>query len=169
MLANNLKRSIMLLIVGTLLLVALDQVTKIYIVNNIDPDEPVVIIENYFQITNVLNPGAAFGFMADKNESFRQPFFLGLTSLAVLFIFYMYLSLGEKETLMKIALCLILSGAVGNLIDRIRIKAVIDFICVHYHEFYWPSFNAADAYISVGVAFMLLDIMKKHKAERGNA
>ncbi|MFC1855556.1 signal peptidase II [Thermodesulfobacteriota bacterium] len=62
------------------------------------------------------------------------------------------------------ALILILSGAIGNFIDRIRIRAVIDFISVHYHDYYWPAFNVADAFITVGVAIMIIDILffQKH-------
>ncbi len=130
--------------------------------------EPYVIIDNFFQFRFVLNPGAAFGFLAATEEGFRQPFFLSVTSLAIVFIGYMLLAMKEETILMKLSLCLILSGAIGNLIDRIRIKAVIDFIdVIYYNGAHWPAFNIADSVITVGVVLMGLDIIFKHKNEKG--
>jgi len=168
-LKRNYIKEILILLGATFLLIAVDQATKCYVVRNITASDPVIIIENFFEFTYVLNPGAAFGFLADNNSSFKQIFFILVTCFATIFILYMYFTLKDDERIVKVALCLILGGALGNFIDRLRIKSVIDFIYVHYYEHYWPAFNIADALITIGVVLIGIDIFIKYKKEKGAA
>ena len=140
-------------------IILLDQLSKLYIQVTIPLGVSVPIIPDLFAIVHVLNPGAAFGLLAARSSAFRNPFFIGISVLAIGFILY-YRHRGlEGHPLASFALSLILGGAVGNLIDRLRIGMVIDFLDVHYHQYHWPAFNVADSAITVGVSLMLLDLV----------
>lgn len=114
----------------------------------------------------VRNRGAAWGFLADADESFRGPFFFVISLLAMAFILYLYARLRPGQRLLALALALVLSGALGNFIDRVRFGYVIDFIDVRYGTFRWPTFNVADIAISIGVALLLLESFFGPRHER---
>ncbi|MGH7410699.1 MAG: signal peptidase II [Candidatus Methylomirabilis sp.] len=140
-------------------MILLDQVSKLYIQATIPLGHSVPVIPDLFAIVHVLNPGAAFGLLAARSASFRNPFFIGISILAIAFILY-YRHRGlETHPLASFALSLILGGALGNLIDRLRIRMVIDFLDVHYYQYHWPAFNVADSAITIGVSLMLLDLI----------
>ncbi len=120
------------------------------------------VIDGFFSITYVLNPGAAFGMLAELNESYRQLFFVVVTAIAILAVIYLMI----KEQDMKVRLVsytLILSGAVGNFIDRVYMGKVVDFLHFYYNQYQWPAFNVADMAISVGISLLFIDyiILKK--------
>ncbi|MCK4503047.1 MAG: signal peptidase II [Desulfuromonadales bacterium] len=132
----------------------LDQLSKCYIDNNFALGESRLVITNFFHFTYVRNPGAAFGMLADS--SFRMPFFITISILATSgIIWYIRLIAADKKW-QHLALGLILSGALGNLIDRIRFSEVVDFIDVHWYNWHWPAFNIADSAICVGVTILLI-------------
>ena len=113
-----------------------------------------------FAIVHVLNPGAAFGLLAARSSAFRNPFFVSISILAIGFIIYYYRHRGLKDhSLASTALSLILGGALGNLVDRLRLGMVIDFLVVHYFQYHWPAFNVADSAITIGVSLMLLELI----------
>jgi signal peptidase II len=147
-----------LLFVITGLVVALDQATKLYIEKNFILHESVTVIENFLDITSVRNQGAAFGILADS--SIRRPFFVGVSVAAVLFILWYIHHLEKEQGFLTLPLSLIFAGAMGNLIDRIRLGEVIDFIDAHWYQHHWPSFNVADSSISVGVAILLWSLWR---------
>lgn len=153
------KYLLLTLIVTTVLI--LDQLTKLYVASRFSLYESVTVLENFFHITYVLNPGAAFGIFAGRSASFRIPFFLTLSSLAVVGMVFFYRS--AQETLLRVAISLILGGAVGNMIDRARLGQVIDFIDVHWYDSHWPAFNVADSAISIGVLFLIIDMFVREK------
>ena len=133
----------------------LDQLSKIYIDNNFAVSESKRVISNFFHITYVRNPGAAFGMLADS--PMRLPFFMGIAALAVIGILWYLSRLPEDQHWQHFSLGLIFCGALGNLIDRVRLGEVIDFIDVHWYNYHWPAFNIADSAICVGVGIMLLN------------
>jgi signal peptidase II len=139
----------LLLIVSAVILV-LDQATKLYIDHRFALYESVTVIENFFNITYVRNKGAAFGILADS--AFRIPFFITVATVAALGILWYLRQLRADQRLLHFALSLIFAGAVGNLIDRIRLGEVIDFLDVHWYQHHWPAFNVADSAITVGVS-----------------
>lgn len=145
-----------LLGIVTLVILIFDQATKLYIDSRFALYESVTVLENFFHITYVRNKGAAFGILADS--SFRIPFFIAVASLAALGILWYLRSLRDDQKLLHFALALIFSGAIGNLIDRIRLGEVIDFVDVHWFQHHWPAFNVADSAICVGVALLLVDM-----------
>lgn len=139
---------------ATVISLILDQTSKIYIDNSFVLSESKRVVTNFFHITYVRNPGAAFGILSDN--AIRLPFFIGISIIAVLGILWYLRRVANDKTWQHLALGLILSGALGNLIDRLRLGEVIDFIDVHWYNYHWPAFNIADSAICIGVAIMLL-------------
>ncbi|MFO7964490.1 MAG: signal peptidase II [Desulfobacterales bacterium] len=143
------------LIVIAALVVFFDQVTKIMVLNVVALNRTIEIIPGFLNITHIQNPGVAFGIFSQQPSSLKQFLLMGASLLAVCLIFYFYHKSIKASVMMMSAFALILGGAVGNLVDRIRFGRVIDFIDVHVGGVHWPSFNIADSAISVGVAVIL--------------
>lgn len=136
-------------------ILVLDQWTKHLVHTRFRWGESVAIIESFFALTYVRNSGAAFGLLHRAPAWFRDPFFIIVPIVALVVIVVLFVKLKEDQKLTALALSLILGGAVGNLIDRIRFGYVIDFLDFHYKEVYhWPAFNVADSAIVVGVGIM---------------
>jgi signal peptidase II len=127
--------------------VLLDQITKYLTSNYIDPFDPVDLLP-FLRLVNVKNVGAAFGLFTSMGNTF----FIIITLLAITLI--VFLIIREKEGF--VGLTLILSGAVGNLIDRAFLGYVRDFIDFHAGGYHWPAFNVADSALTIGVAVLLL-------------
>jgi signal peptidase II len=108
--------------------------------------------EGFFSLTYIRNTGAAFGLLAELSASFRRPFLIFFSLLAIGFIVHLLRRVSEREKTVAVALILILGGAVGNLIDRVVYGEVIDFFDFYWSRFHWPAFNFADSFITVGVA-----------------
>ncbi len=138
----------------TVISLILDQLSKIYIDSSFVIGESHQVISNFFHITYVRNPGAAFGMLSDS--AIRIPFFLSISVIAVIAILWYVLKVAAEKQWQLVALGLILSGALGNFIDRARLGEVIDFLDVHWYNYHWPAFNVADSAICVGVAIMLI-------------
>jgi len=137
----------------------LDQATKQWVHSSLHLYERVSIVPNYFHLTYIRNSGAAFGLLSSRAESFRMPFFISITIAAILFISYFFYKARPDQRLLVIALGLVLSGALGNLIDRVRLGEVIDFIDVHWRHLHWPAFNVADIAICVGVGLLGIEML----------
>ena len=141
--------------------VLLDQVSKIYIDSSFELYQSVTVLENFFHITYIRNRGAAFGILSDN--ALRLPFFIIVSLVAIVGIIWYLRQLRADQKLSHLALGLILSGAIGNLIDRIRFGEVIDFIDVHWYNHHWPAFNVADSAICVGVGLLLLETWREER------
>jgi signal peptidase II len=146
-----------------------DFITKAYISSTMSLHESFAIIGGFLNITYVRNPGAAFSFLADAPAAFRSIFFISATVLAIILVLYYIAKSKIEEPLMIFSLSLILSGAVGNLIDRVRFGEVIDFIDVYISSYHWPAFNVADSAITVGAVVMLLQLTTGKKKQGGSA
>lgn len=149
-----------------LTVILLDQVSKLLIQATMPLGHSIPIISGLFAIVHVMNPGAAFGLLADQAAWVRGPFFIGVSLLAIGFILYYRHRRVDDHPLASLGLSLILGGAVGNLVDRLRIGMVIDFIDVHYYQYHWPAFNVADSAITVGVSLMMLTLILDERRER---
>lgn len=141
----------------------LDQLSKFYVEQTLRLAQIIPVIPSFFNLTYVLNPGAAFGFLAGASASIRTPFFTAISILAVLFILYYRSRHRQLRLLPSVALACILGGALGNLVDRLRLGMVVDFLDFYYGAYHWPAFNLADSAITVGVALMVLEML----TERG--
>jgi signal peptidase II len=137
------------------LVVLLDQATKLWIVAVFDEWE-VLVVWPVFNLTLVYNTGAAFSLLADAG-GWQRVFFIAVATLVTLIMAIWLSRLRPDERLTGWGLALVIGGAIGNLIDRVRIGKVIDFLQWHWQEWYWPSFNLADSAITVGVALLLID------------
>jgi signal peptidase II len=147
----------LLLSIIFIVIVAVDQATKIIVKNSFFLYESIEVIPGFFNLTYILNPGAAFGFMANMNESYRQLFFVVATIIAICAVLFLL----KKEGYMKIrafAYTFILAGAIGNLIDRIYIGKVVDFLDFYISKHHWPAFNVADSAVFIGVCLLLVDL-----------
>ncbi len=145
------------------IILLLDQISKILINNQIAQGNG-VLINHFFNIVHVRNPGAAFSFLAQAG-GWQVYVLAGFASLVALFIVVL-LFRSAHQTLFSLALSCILSGAVGNLIDRIAYGAVIDFLDLHYQGLHWPAFNIADIAISLGAGLLILDELQRVKRDR---
>ncbi len=139
----------------TLICLILDQVTKQWVVGSFDLYESLPIFP-VFSLTYVQNPGAAFSFLADQ-DGWQRWFFTAIAAIASV-VFIVWLAKTPKsDVLLSIAFALMLSGAMGNLIDRVLFGYVIDFLDFHWSGKRFPAFNVADSVIFIGAALMILD------------
>ena len=148
----------------TLLVLVIDQASKVYFDSALQMYQQVVIIPDYFSWTLAYNTGAAFSFLADSAG--WQRWLFALIAVVVSAVLVVWLKrLGRDDTWLAIALALILGGALGNLYDRIAYGHVIDFILVHgQNRWYVPAFNFADSAICVGAVMLALDMFKSKKS-----
>ncbi len=157
-------------------IVTSDQVAKIYIHTHFRLGESYAVIANFFNLTYVRNPGAAFGFLATSHPAFRDIFFLSMPPIALLIILAILRGIRDHDRLMATALSLVFAGAVGNYIDRLHYGYVVDFLDFTIKRtsatgeslsYSWPAFNIADMGIVVGVCTLLfLELIKQKKLEQ---
>ncbi len=157
------RKNIILFIFGAIAVIILDQITKAVITEKLFMYGSHKVIDGFFSLVYVMNPGAAFGFLAGAPEIFRYLFFISVTVLAILLIIYYILKSKSQDVLMVISLTLIFGGAVGNLIDRIRFGAVVDFLDFYIGAWHWPAFNVADSAISIGAVLMIWEMLVSRK------
>jgi signal peptidase II len=151
------KKKYLYLAVITGLLVAADQLVKMYIHTQFHLGESLVVLPNFFNLTYVRNFGAAFGFLAESHPTFREIFFLAMPPIALIIILAILRGVRDDDTRQIVALSAIFGGAIGNYIDRIRFRYVIDFLDFHlYDKYSWPAFNIADSAIVGGVCLLLV-------------
>lgn len=138
-----------------------DQASKLYIHGKMSLYQSIPVIDGLFNIFYIRNKGAAFSFLA--NASWRLPFFIAISAVASLVILVAFARLRDDQKLGQISLAMIFAGAVGNLIDRVRLGEVIDFLDVYWKSHHWPAFNVADSFICVGVGLLALDMLLEEK------
>jgi signal peptidase II len=137
----------------------LDQLTKLWALQRLPPGLPVPVIDGFFSLTLVMNPGLAFGMFAATPAGWRWLVaLLSIVALGVLVVVGLRMLPGGGR-LTPLALGLIFGGAVGNLLDRGRFGAVVDFLDFYWRGYHWPAFNAADSAITVGVALLALRML----------
>ena len=139
-----------------LLVVAMDQVSKWLIMAFFLPGAHRQIIPGFFNLTHVTNTGAAFSFLAGPAGGWRQVFFVSVSIVALVAIGWAMFSYRRQGMLFLLGLAGIGGGAAGNLIDRLRFGAVVDFLDFYVGRYHWPAFNVADSAIFVGVGIFLL-------------
>jgi len=146
--------------------IVVDQITKIYIDTAFLLHESLPMIPDLFSITYIRNPGAAFGLFAGQSSLFRTLFFSGVSVVALSFLGIMVYQVPKDDHWQTVSLSLLLGGALGNIIDRVRIGEVIDFLDFYIGTYHWPAFNVADSAITVGVTLLMLHLYwdKKNNA-----
>lgn len=144
--------------VALVLALGLDQLTKFWVIGELHYGERHSVIPGLFELTHVRNPGGAFSFFADGPVFERMLFFVGMTCVAIVLLLVFFRRLEPEARLTSVALGAILGGALGNLIDRLVHREVIDFLDFHIGTYYWPTFNLADCFIVIGVGFLLVEM-----------
>jgi len=145
--------------------IVLDQATKWIVDRFMTLHESHEIVDGFLNLTYVRNRGAAFGILSDAELPFQAALF-SLLSLAALAAIALYAwRLPAASRLPRTALALIMGGAVGNLVDRMRLGYVIDFVDAYLGAHHWPAFNVADSAISVGVVLLVLDMLWHPQSE----
>ncbi len=145
-------------------LIALDQLVKLYIHSKFQLGESIVVLPNFFNLTYVRNFGAAFGFLADSHPAFREMFFLSMPPIALIVILLILRTVKDHDVWQVVALSSVFGGAIGNYIDRLRFRYVIDFLDFHlYNKYSWPAFNIADSAIVCGVVVLLILMFIENK------
>jgi signal peptidase II len=141
------------------IVVVLDQISKMLVLDRLAPGVSIDVVDGLVSFTLVMNPGLAFGLLGELPSTWR--WLIALLSLGALFILARVAVrvLAEGGRLDRLAVGLIFGGAVGNLVDRARFGAVVDFVDVHYAGFHWWAFNVADSAITVGVALLALRLI----------
>ncbi|HEU5319816.1 MAG TPA: signal peptidase II [Methylomirabilota bacterium] len=146
--------------------VVLDQLTKALALRHLPLGAPVDVVDGLVSLTLVLNPGLAFGLLGGIPPGWRWLVAaLSLVALAVLARVALRVLPGGGWSA-PLAVGLVFGGAVGNLIDRARFGAVVDFVDVHWRGFHWPAFNVADSAISIGVALLALRLLRDRPGSR---
>lgn len=133
-----------------------DQASKIWILQNFALFESRPIIDGLFNLTYLTNNGAAFSMLAGQPALWRQVFFVSAACAALVFIGIAQRSFGRQSRVYSVSLALIAGGAIGNLVDRIRLGFVVDFLDVFIGSYHWPAFNVADSAISIGVTLFII-------------
>ena len=142
------------------LAVAIDQVSKFIVRGSMALYQSEPVLGDFFRLTYIHNPGAAFGLNVGSPLLHTAFSFLALGILI-----YLYRSLTENERLLRLALCLVLGGAVGNIIDRLYLGEVVDFFDFGLGDLRWPIFNFADSFVTVGVLLLALGYSRHKKTD----
>lgn len=153
-----------LLILVPLLVIIIDQITKLLIRINLNLLDTITIIKNFFYITYTMNIGAAWSILEGSQ--------LFLIVISIIFLVVLILFLKREENLTKLSLTcylLVIGGIIGNLIDRIFLNGVVDFLSFKIFNYYFPIFNIADSSIVVGVIILLIDLVRSEVYARVNS
>jgi signal peptidase II len=143
--------------------VALDLGSKLWIVQALPPGAKIPVIKGLFNLVHIYNRGAAFGLLAHCSQGFARLFFIGTTGLVIAVVAYLWWRLPPGRWLASLGYSLILTGAVGNLIDRVRLGVVLDFLDLYWGRYHWPAFNVADSLVCLGAGFLVWTILKDEK------
>ena len=148
-----LKRYLSVALIAAAVIV-LDQASKLWIDAALTRYERIEVVPQFLNIVHVRNPGVAFGLLQNIPETFRAALLISTTVLALGLLVFLLAQSHPSQRLERWSLALILGGAVGNLIDRVRLGDVVDFIDVYWGHYHWPAFNVADMAIVTGVILL---------------
>ncbi len=138
------------------ILVLIDQFTKIFAVRSLAENQSKYVTP-FFDFYLTYNPGAAFSFLAGAS-GWQRWFFIFIAVFAVSYMIWWVYKVSDRA-LISLSLTLVIGGAIGNLVDRVFIGAVVDFISIHVGPYYWPSFNLADSFITIGALLILWETL----------
>jgi signal peptidase II len=142
-----------------LVILALDQITKEIVRRTLPLHASVTVIPGFVDFTHVRNTGAAFGLLNYTDFPFKTPIIVAIATAGLVGVAIYSASLAQHQLLSRLGLALIIGGAAGNLIDRVFVGSVVDFVDVYWRTHHFWAFNVADSAISVGVAIMILDMI----------
>ena len=144
-------------------MIVVDQYTKFMITLHIPLSYSINVVEGFFNLTHVRNSGVAFGIFSEQNSQLKPYLLIFVSIIAIIAILVIFHQTGKEKRMVQGGLVLVFSGAIGNLIDRILHKEVIDFIDIFFNNRHWPAFNLADACITIGVMLLAVDLLLSSK------
>ena len=147
-------------------IILVDQFTKGAIQSSFYHGESITVIDGFFNLTYVRNPGAAFGMGANAHDTLRAIFFLALPVIACFWLLWLIWTTRKTSALLCTAYSLIFAGAVGNLIDRFSLNYVVDFLDFYWGQSHFPAFNVADSAISIAAGLIIIDFFIQMKKEK---
>lgn len=161
------KTHIFLFFLGSIGIFVFDQISKWWIVERFTAVGQLVVIPGFLNIVRVSNKGVAFGLFGGGESVVRHYALTGLSVAVLAGLLVYYWRFMDRNKASVLAIAFIVGGAMGNLVDRIRLGAVVDFIDVYVQTLHWPAFNVADSAICIGVGLFLLgNMMSSQKAGR---
>jgi signal peptidase II len=146
-------------ILVAVVVVALDQAVKAAVRGRLTLHESITVIPGLFDLTRVHNTGAAYGFLDGVDFPFKTVILACVATAALIGLAIYAVSLDRAQVLTQIGLTLVIGGAAGNLIDRVRFGAVVDFLDFYWRDYHWPAFNVADSAITVGVTVLAIRML----------
>ena len=152
-------------IVLPLCIVALDQATKFLVIQRLPLYEDVPLISGLLSLQHVRNSGAVFGFLSGAQIPGKPYLFALMSAIALGALTYYARTIPREERLPRFALSLVIGGAIGNLIDRIRFGYVVDFVKMYWETHVWPNYNVADSAISIGLVLLVIDSFRPRDRE----
>ena len=153
------KKSVLLLILPALGILLLDQVAKWLVVANLRIHGSVTVIEGFFNLVHIRNRGMAFGLMNRPGDALGITLLTLATLAAVGLLLFWFFKLRDQGARMILPLAFVLGGALGNLLDRIRLREVVDFLDFYIGTWHWPAFNVADSAITIGTFWLAAGII----------
>jgi signal peptidase II len=156
---HHVKSKYHLLTLPALVVIVLDQISKYAVVRNISLHESIPVISGFFSLVHTRNRGMAFGLLNRPGNEWAFYFLVAATFAAVFLLVFWFAKLNHGDRKLIFGLSLILGGAIGNLIDRLRLGEVIDFLDLHIGQYHWPAFNVADSAITVGTFWVAINLL----------
>jgi signal peptidase II len=143
-----------------LVIIALDQVTKAIVRATLPLHDTVTVVPGLLSFTHVLNTGAAFGFLNAADFPYKSTVIAAIATAALVGVGLYSASLSPHQVVARVGLALIVGGAAGNLIDRVVLGSVVDFVDVYWRDYHFWAFNVADSAITAGVILMIADMLR---------
>jgi signal peptidase II len=163
----GMKRKYWVLLIFCFGILLLDQWTKSLVVQKLLLYQKVDVIRGFFNIVHVRNTGGAFGIFGGEKGGLGSILFVVVSLMAIGAIVFLFIKIKEDEKNLALSFSLLLSGALGNLVDRLRYGEVVDFLDFHLSTYHWPAFNIADSAICIGIGLMALELLMRNKKKSG--
>jgi signal peptidase II len=156
----------MIQLLPALLVIALDQLTKVAVMAALRPYDTIPVIPGFFNLVHVRNPGIAFGLLSQLGAAWSGLILSAVTAAAIILLIIWFGRLREGDRRTAFGLSLVIGGALGNLIDRFRLGEVVDFLDFYVGSIHWPAFNVADSAVTVGAVWLALSILFEQPAKK---
>ena len=162
------KQKYWVLLIVCFWILFVDQWTKYAVQQKLALYQKVEVINGFFNLIHVRNTGGAFGIFGGEKGGLGSWLFVVVTLIAIGCILFLFIRLRERETTLFLSLSLVLSGAIGNFIDRLRYGEVVDFLDFYLNSYHWPAFNIADSAICLGIGLMALELLIRDRRKQKN-
>jgi len=162
------KRKYWVLLIVCFWILFVDQWTKHAVQQRLVLYQKVEVIQGFFNLVHVRNTGGAFGIFGGEKGGLSSWLFVIVSLVAIGSILFLFFRLKEDEKTLSLSLSLVVSGAIGNLIDRLRYGEVVDFLDFYLFSYHWPAFNIADSAICVGIGLMALELLIRDRKKLRN-